>query len=119
MITFETSPDGAISFFWGTDFPECARVLNLSINLAVQGGHETPIPPIETYLELLEDGPLLKLTSIDLRQTVTLTKIIVHSNSINGTLASYHRIGNFVRVILKQRLLTNQLSQFCQQYRGK
>jgi galactokinase/mevalonate kinase-like predicted kinase len=73
-------------FFLGMDFPEGARVLNVSINLAVRRGqpqqHETtetitpiPIPPIETYLEVLKDEPVLKLTSIDLRQTVTLTKI--------------------------------------------
>ena len=61
-------------FFLGMDFPEGARVLNVSIDLAVRGRHEQPIPPLETYLEVI-DEPVLKLTSIDLKSTVTLTKI--------------------------------------------
>lgn len=61
-------------FFLGMDFPNGARVLNISIDLAVQGRHDTPIPPIETYLETIE-RPVLKLTSLDLQQSVELTHI--------------------------------------------
>ena len=63
-------------FFLGMDFPEGAQVLNVSIDLAVVGKHETPVPPIETYLEVIDNEPgVLKLTSIDLECSCTLTKI--------------------------------------------
>eukprot|EP00980_Cylindrotheca_fusiformis_P003242 scaffold735_cov116-Cylindrotheca_fusiformis.AAC.12 len=59
-------------FFLGMDFPEGARVLNASVDLAVRGRHE--FPPIETYLQVIPE-PTLKLTSIDLKCSVTLTHI--------------------------------------------
>jgi hypothetical protein len=69
-------------FFLGMDFPEGARVLNVSVDLAVRGRrHEentnsvtNPIPPLETYMEIIEE-PVLRLTSIDLKCSVTLTHI--------------------------------------------
>ena len=100
-------------FFLNMDYPECAKVINASINLCViRGGSTTtdsdhsstddngndddhdhnnntiiPTPPIETYLEVIhpttdddtmtkknEDG-VLKLTSVDLQKSVTLTNI--------------------------------------------
>jgi hypothetical protein len=61
-------------FFLGMDFPEGARVLNVSIDLAVRGRHASPIPPLETYLHVI-DEPVLRLTSIDLKSSVTLTHI--------------------------------------------
>ena len=38
-------------FFLGMDFPEGARVLNISIDLAVRGGEgeAKPKPPVEAY----------------------------------------------------------------------
>ena len=63
-------------FFLGMDFPTGARVLNISVDLAVRGKHANTSPPIESYLEVLHDEPgVLKLTSIDLQCTVTLTHI--------------------------------------------
>lgn len=61
-------------FFLGMDFPEGARVLNVSVDLAVKGKHENPVPPVETYLEVINE-PVLRLTSIDLKCTVSLTHI--------------------------------------------
>jgi hypothetical protein len=61
-------------FFLGMDYPEGARVLNVSVDLAVHGKHNSATPPIESYLELI-DEPVLKLTSIDLQCSVTLTHI--------------------------------------------
>jgi galactokinase/mevalonate kinase-like predicted kinase len=52
-------------FFLGMDFPEGARVLNISVDLAVHGRDDRPEPPIETYLRVI-DEPILRLTSIDL-----------------------------------------------------
>ena len=52
-------------FFLGMDFPEGARVLNVSIDLAVRGRDMTPRPPVECYVRVI-DEPVLRLTSVDL-----------------------------------------------------
>ena len=53
-------------FFLGMDFPEGARVLNVSIDLAVRGqGDAGPRPPIESYFRVI-DEPILRLVSVDL-----------------------------------------------------
>jgi len=52
-------------FFLGMDFPEGARVLNISIDLAVHG---QPKPPVEACLRVI-DQPVLRLTSVDLGAT--------------------------------------------------
>ena len=52
-------------FFLGMDFPEGARVLNVSIDLAVYGRDEAPRPPVEAYLRVI-DEPVLRLVSVDL-----------------------------------------------------
>ena len=66
-------------FFLGMDFPEGARVLNISIDLAVRpeaGGDkaEAPKPPVEAYLRVI-DEPLLRLTSVDLNATTDITDL--------------------------------------------
>jgi hypothetical protein len=58
-------------FFLGMDFPEGARVLNVSIDLGVHGRDAAPRPPVEAYLRVI-DEPVLRLTSIDLGQTVDI-----------------------------------------------
>jgi hypothetical protein len=45
-------------FFLGMDFPEGARVLNVSIDLAVHGRDAAPKPPVEAYLRVI-DEPVL------------------------------------------------------------
>ena len=53
-------------FFLGMDFPEGARVLNISVNLKVRGRSKgSPKPPIETFFRII-DQPVLRLTSVDL-----------------------------------------------------
>lgn len=52
-------------FFLGMDYPEGARVLNISVDLGVHGRDATPRPPIETMVRVINE-PLLRLTSIDL-----------------------------------------------------
>ena len=47
------------------DYPEGARVLNISVDLGVHGRDDHPIPPIETRVRVIAE-PLLRLTSIDL-----------------------------------------------------
>ena len=60
-------------FFLGMDYPEGARVLNVSIDLAVLGsGTGGPQPPVEAYLRVIEE-PVLRLTSVDLGATADVT----------------------------------------------
>lgn len=52
-------------FFLGMDYPEGARVLNISVDLGVHGRDLRPSPPIECRVRVIAE-PLLRLTSIDL-----------------------------------------------------
>jgi galactokinase/mevalonate kinase-like predicted kinase len=52
-------------FFLGMDFPDGARVLNISVDLGVRGRDSAPRPPIESRLRVITE-PILRLTSIDL-----------------------------------------------------
>jgi len=52
-------------FFLGMDYPEGAKVLNISVDLGVRGRDATPRPPIEVFLRVIEE-PVLRLTSVDL-----------------------------------------------------
>jgi hypothetical protein len=61
-------------FFLGMDFPEGARVINASIDLAVRGKHELPEPPIESVLRVI-DEPILRLVSIDLNSAADITTL--------------------------------------------
>ena len=61
-------------FFLGMDFPEGARVLNVSIDLGVRGRDPSPAPPIEAYFRVI-DEPVLRLTSVDLGATASLTSL--------------------------------------------
>ena len=53
-------------FFLGMDYPEGARVINISVDLGVYQRDAEPKPPIETYVRVI-DEPILRLTSIDIR----------------------------------------------------
>ena len=63
-------------FFLGMDFPEGARVLNVSVDLSVRGTSEesAPRPPIETYFRVI-DQPVLRLVSVDLNTTAEITAL--------------------------------------------
>ncbi|WP_141610416.1 UTP--glucose-1-phosphate uridylyltransferase [Litorilinea aerophila] len=62
-------------FFLGMDFPEGARVLNVSIDLSVRGDSPgRPRPPIETYFRVI-DQPVLRLVSVDLGATAEITSL--------------------------------------------
>jgi len=52
-------------FFLGMDYPEGAKVLNVSIDLAIHGGGAAPGPPVEASFRVI-DEPVLRLTSVDL-----------------------------------------------------
>jgi hypothetical protein len=64
-------------FFLGMDFPECARVINVSIDLAVRGADDSfaqPRPPVEAWFRVI-DQPVIRLTSVDLRATTDVSSI--------------------------------------------
>ncbi|MBP7693604.1 MAG: UTP--glucose-1-phosphate uridylyltransferase, partial [Anaerolineales bacterium] len=61
-------------FFLGMDYPEGARVLNVSIDLAVRGRDAHPRPPVEAYLRVI-DEPILRLVSVDLNTTAEITTL--------------------------------------------
>ena len=61
-------------FFLGMDYPEAARVLNISVDLAVHGRDSEPKPPVEAYLRVI-DEPVLRLTSVDLAATAEITDV--------------------------------------------
>ncbi|MBI5386586.1 MAG: UTP--glucose-1-phosphate uridylyltransferase [Verrucomicrobia bacterium] len=61
-------------FFLGMDFPEGARVLNVSIDLGVHGRDAEPCPPVEAYLRVI-DEPILRLTSVDLGATADIDNL--------------------------------------------
>jgi len=61
-------------FFLGMDFPEGARVLNVSIDLAVHGRDPEPRPPVEAYVRVI-DEPVLRLVSVDLGARVDITEL--------------------------------------------
>ena len=61
-------------FFLGMDFPQGARVLNVSVDLGVRGRDAQPQPPIEAWLRVI-DEPVLRLTSIDLKCKADITAL--------------------------------------------
>ena len=61
-------------FFLGMDYPSGAKVLNVSIDLAVHGRDKSPRPPVEAYLRVIEE-PVLRLTSVDLGCTADIRNL--------------------------------------------
>lgn len=52
-------------FFLGMDYPEGARVLNISVDLGVFGRDQQTRPPVCAFLRVI-DEPVLRLVSVDL-----------------------------------------------------
>ncbi len=63
-------------FFLGMDYPEGARVVNISIDLCVRGTDSThaPRPPVETFFRVI-DEPVLRLSSVDLKSSVDISSV--------------------------------------------
>jgi hypothetical protein len=61
-------------FFLGMDFPDGAKVLNVSVDLGVHGRDAAPRPPVSAWLRVLEE-PVLRLTSVDLGASSDLTSL--------------------------------------------
>ena len=61
-------------FFLGMDFPEGARVLNVSIDLAVRGRDAGPLPPVEAFVRVI-DEPILRMVSVDLNSKADIRSL--------------------------------------------
>lgn len=61
-------------FFLGMDYPEGARVINISVDLGVHGRDKEPVPPIESRIRVI-DEPLIRITSVDLKDTKDVTSL--------------------------------------------
>jgi hypothetical protein len=61
-------------FFLGMDFPEGARVLNISIDLGVHGRDAAPRPPVEAFFRVI-DEPVIRLASVDLGATACVASL--------------------------------------------
>jgi hypothetical protein len=61
-------------FFLGMDYPEGARVINISIDLGVNGRDTAPRPPIEVYFRVV-DEPVLRLVCVDLDAAADVTSL--------------------------------------------
>ncbi|MCH6256526.1 UTP--glucose-1-phosphate uridylyltransferase [Puniceicoccaceae bacterium K14] len=61
-------------FFLGMDFPDGARVINVSVDLGVHGRDPETKPPVEAYFRIIEE-PILRLTSVDLGASAELTSV--------------------------------------------
>ncbi|MEO8352295.1 MAG: UTP--glucose-1-phosphate uridylyltransferase, partial [Chthoniobacteraceae bacterium] len=61
-------------FFLGMDYPEGARVLNVSVDLGVHGRDAAPQPPVSAWLRVIEE-PVLRLVSVDLGATAEISQL--------------------------------------------
>ncbi|MBI5664747.1 MAG: UTP--glucose-1-phosphate uridylyltransferase [Nitrospirae bacterium] len=61
-------------FFLGMDFPEGARVVNISVNLRIHGSNDQVSPPCECYCRFIGE-PVIHLRSIDLKTSKKITTL--------------------------------------------
>ncbi|MBN2370963.1 MAG: UTP--glucose-1-phosphate uridylyltransferase [Vicinamibacteria bacterium] len=61
-------------FFLGMDYPEGARVINVSVDLGLFGRDAETRPPINAFVRAIPE-PLLRLTSLDLGVTKDVTDL--------------------------------------------
>ncbi len=61
-------------FFLGMDYPEGAKVLNISVDLGVHGRDNATRPPVSAWLRVI-DEPVLRLTSVDLGATADINSL--------------------------------------------
>ena len=61
-------------FFLGMDYPKGARVLNISVDLAVHGRDPHTKPPIEAYFRIV-DEPVIRLVSVDLGVSAEISEL--------------------------------------------
>lgn len=84
-------------FFLGMDYPEGARVINISIDLGVYGRDKDITPPLNGYVRVIPE-PVLRLTSIDLKTTKDI-----------DTLADLFNFGNDYLSLVKAGVIASGL----------
>jgi UDP-N-acetylglucosamine pyrophosphorylase len=92
-------------FFLGMDFPEGARVVNISVNLKIHGNEGPSTPPCECYTRYIEE-PVLHLISVDLK---TSKKV--------STLQELFNFGNDYLSLLKAGIVASGIVPPC--FEGK
>ena len=61
-------------FFLGMDYPEGARVINISVDLGVFGRDTEIQPPLESYLRVI-DEPVIRFSSLDLNESKDISDL--------------------------------------------
>ena len=61
-------------FFLGMDYPEGARVINVSVDLGVYGRDKEIRPPISTYFRVISE-PVIRLSSLDLNASKDISEL--------------------------------------------
>lgn len=61
-------------FFLGMDYPEGARVINVSVDLGVYGRDNDILPPLESYVRIITE-PVIRVTSLDLKDTKDISEL--------------------------------------------
>lgn len=84
-------------FFLGMDYPEGARVINVSVDLGVYGRDTGSRPPIQTFVRAITE-PVLRLTSLDLETTKDI-----------GSLSDLFNFGNDYLSLLKAGVIASGL----------
>jgi hypothetical protein len=82
-------------FFLGMDYPEGARVINVSVDLGVYGRDNEIRPPLESYVRVIAE-PVIRLTSLDLKDSKDIT-----------TLADLFNFGNDYLSLLKAAVIAS------------
>ncbi len=73
-------------FFLGMDFPEGARVVNISVDIKPNGDDGPTLPPCECYCRYIEE-PVIKLSSVDLNVSKSITTLSELFNFSNDHLS--------------------------------
>ena len=61
-------------FFLGMDYPEGAKVLNISVDLCINDEKNIPGPPVETWIRVI-DEPMIRIVSTDLEASAEIHNI--------------------------------------------
>jgi hypothetical protein len=109
-------------FFLGMDYPEGAKVLNISVNLGVHGRDADTRPPVCAFLRVI-DEPVLRLTSVDLGASAdvqTLDEVFDFAKDYLGLLKAAVIASGMIPPGLEGsgQKLTDILSRLCGSGRG-
>ena len=88
-------------FFLGMDFPEGARVVNISVNLRVKGQRGPILPPCECYCQFIKES-VIELVSVDLKASKKIS-----------TLEELFNLGNDYLPLLKAGVIASGIIPPC------